>query len=431
MNKFYYLFLLLLPCFGMQVSSQESILLFDYDEVYPMTSSWADLMEPIANPAPDEVNDSRVAGLFIHNAQWSEIEIITDGLDLNARYYNKIGLKAFIPSNMPDGKVHITCKGHGNTRESRRRYDTFEITPPVKGSWFNIEHSFYGAYPIGMVQIGYRRSQVPDPVEDIAYFDELSFQRTKETSICLYRESFCIVYPENENANYIGNPSGRSGNWVGNVDLTSTGNIQLVKYPNTNSHVMRLTPTSADIVIPGITNLEEYVNLRLVFDARWVVDESKRDVFNTAQTDQKSPGIKVKLGNGAWNSLVTNALTDNWQTGLFHISPENVESISLSFGKGNCAFDFEIDNIMIFGTPKNVSGVDSTPEQKVNLYPNPVADKLYADRETDKMEVFSLDGSMVASETANTVSMRHLPKGVYLVKLHANGEIFVCKVVKD
>ncbi|HEY6914398.1 MAG TPA: hypothetical protein VI413_06960, partial [Paludibacter sp.] len=323
MMKSKYCAVLVLLSFFSLAHSQEKIVLFDYDEVYPMTSSWADSMEPTLNPAPDALNDSRISGLFIHNAQWSEIEIRTDDSNMDGRFYNTVELKAFIPANMPDGKVSITCKGLGSSRESRRRYDVFEVTPPVKGKWFKIEHSFLCGYPIGLIQMGYRRSEVPNPSEDIAYFDDLIFHQTTSNDICLYRESFCVVYPENENADFIGNPTNRAGNWVGNVDLTSTGNIRLVKYPNTVSHVMRMTTGDADIVFPGITNLDGYDNLRVVFDSRWVVDETKRAAFSAAANVSKSPVVKAKIGNGNWTNVAVQPVTDSWQTQSIVISPES------------------------------------------------------------------------------------------------------------
>jgi hypothetical protein len=410
--------------------SQEKILLFDYDEVYPLTSTWADLMEPAQNPAPDAINNSAVSGLFIHNAQWSEIEIRVEDVTLDARYYNTVELKAFIPTNMPDGKVHITCKGLGASRESRRRYDTYEITPPVKGKWFKIEHSFLGAYPIGLVQIGYRRSEVPNASEDIAYFDDLKFTKTSSSDICLYRESFCIVYPENENANFIGNPSQRAGNWVGNVDLTSTGNIVLVKYPNTNSHVMQMLTTGADIVFPGMTNLEGYENLRVVFDTRWKIDETKRDAFNSATSETKSPGIKVKSGNGSWTNLATQPFTDSWQTQSIAISPSGAQNISLSVGKGNSNFDFEIDNVMIFGTIK-ASGTKDLSTVDFKFYPNPVKETLYATQDIEKIEILNLQGELLASKTGNSISMSNLIGGLYFARAYKDGNVFVQKILKN
>ncbi|MDP4240019.1 MAG: T9SS type A sorting domain-containing protein [Bacteroidota bacterium] len=425
-----YIFLLLLQCIFSIAYSQEKILLFDYDEVYPQTSSWADMMQPELNPAPDDVNNSQLVGLFVHNAQWSEIEINSDELGLDARYYNTVELKAFIPSNMPDGKVHITCKGLGTSRESRRRYDTYEIAPPVKGKWFNIQHSFYGAYPIGLVQIGYRRSEVPNPSEDIAYFDDLSFHKTTSTDICLYRESFCIVYPENENADFIGNPSQRAGNWVGNVDLTSTGNIVLVKYPNTNSHVMQMLTTGADIVFPGITNLDGYENLRVVFDTRWKVDETKRAAFNNATPETKSPGIKVKSGNESWTNLATQPFSDTWQTQSITIAPSGAQNVSLSFGKGNSNFDFEIDNVMIFGTPKT-SGLNDLSAIDLKFYPNPVKEVLYTSQDVERMEILNLQGQLMVSRTGHSISMSNLTSGLYFVKVYKGGKVFVSKILKD
>ena len=412
------------------IFAQERVVLFDYDDVYPTTSSWSDSMEPSLNPKPDEVNSSQLCGLFIHNAQWSEIEIRADDSNMNGRFYNTVELKAFIPLNMPDGKVSITCKGLGSSRESRRRYDVFEITPPVKGKWFKIEHSFLCGYPIGLVQMGYRRSEVPNAVEDIAYFDDLIFQKTTSNEICLYRESFCIVYPENENANFIGNPSGRAGNWVGNVDLTSTGNIRLIKYPNTISHVMQMTTGDADIVFPGITNLEGYDNLRVVFDTRWVADETKRTAFNAATKESKTPGVKAKIGSGNWFNVTTQPFTDTWQTQSIVISPESAQELSLQFGKGNSLFDFEIDNVMIMGT-KKVSAIQNVSSEVLKVYPNPVKDKLYAPQDVTKIDILSLQGGLLISTVGNTVSLSNLPKGIYVTKIFLNGYCYLNKVAKD
>jgi hypothetical protein len=429
MKSKYCAVLVLLSFFSL-AHSQEKIVLFDYDEVYPMTSSWADSMEPTLNPAPDALNGSRISGLFIHNAQWSEIEIRTDDSNMDGRFYNTVELKAFIPANMPDGKVSITCKGLGSSRETRRRYDVFEVAPPVKGKWFKIEHSFLCGYPIGLIQMGYRRSEVPNASEDIAYFDDLIFHQTTSNDICLYRESFCIVYPENENADFIGSPTNRAGNWVGNVDLTSTGNIRLVKYPNTVSHVMRMTTGDADIVFPGITNLDGYDNLRVVFDSRWVVDETKRAAFNAAANEFKSPVVKAKIGSGSWTNVAVQPVTDSWQTQSIVISPESAQNLSLQIGRGSSTFDFEVDNVMIIGT-KKTSAVKNVSTVALNLYPNPVKDKLYAPTDVERIEILSLEGSTLISTVGNKVSLSELSKGIYLVKSFMNGSIYINKVVKD
>ena len=425
-----YLILLFLLSFISFTHSQESILLFNYDEVYPMTSSWADSMEPALNPAPDAVNNSQISGLFIHNAQWSEIEIRTDDSNMDGRFYNTVELKAFIPANMPDGKVSITCKGLGSSRESRRRYDVFEITPPLKGKWFKIQHSFLCAYPIGLIQMGYRRSEVPNPSEDIAYFDDLIFHQSTSNDICLYRESFCIVYPENENADFIGSPTNRAGNWVGNVDLTSTGNIRLVKYLNTTSHVMRMTAGDADIVFPGITNLDGYDNLRVVFDSRWVVDEAKRAAFVAAGNEVKSPAVKAKIGSGNWTNVAVQPVTDSWQTQSILISAESAQNLSLQIGRGSSTFDFEIDNVMIMGTKKS-SGLKNVPAEALSLYPNPVKDILYAPTDLSKIEVLSLQGDLMISTAGNAVSFAGLPKGIYIVKSTKNSSNYINKIVKN
>ena len=79
MNKKYLIQLFLL-CFFSVAHSQEKILLFDYDEVYPMTSSWADMMEPALNPAQDAVNKLLAAGRIAASPIRSHVAAISVGI---------------------------------------------------------------------------------------------------------------------------------------------------------------------------------------------------------------------------------------------------------------------------------------------------------------------------------------------------------------
>lgn len=70
--------------------------------------------------------------------------------------------------------------------------------------------------------------------------------------------------------------------------------------------------------------------------------------------------------------------------------------------------------------------------KNVSLYPNPTTDMVYvASDAVSKLEVLDLTGRILLSnEGQNSVSMRALPSGVYLVRIHVADAVVCRRVVK-
>ena len=79
------------------------------------------------------------------------------------------------------------------------------------------------------------------------------------------------------------------------------------------------------------------------------------------------------------------------------------------------------------------NAIDNTAALSVKLYPNPVNDVLHIEIDgMDKVEVTDLIGRTLISQTnGSTVDMSRLDKGIYVVRISANGNTVVKKVVKQ
>ncbi len=81
----------------------------------------------------------------------------------------------------------------------------------------------------------------------------------------------------------------------------------------------------------------------------------------------------------------------------------------------------------------NVSEFDINP---IKLYPNPIKDKLYIDREPNiklnSFELFDIQGKLIKRfNTQNALDFSPIPKGVYVLRLGMEKGIYNYKVVKE
>jgi len=74
---------------------------------------------------------------------------------------------------------------------------------------------------------------------------------------------------------------------------------------------------------------------------------------------------------------------------------------------------------------KDINGV------RIAVAPNPMNDKLFIKGIYDKLEMFSVSGQLLMNVfNKPTIDVAHLSKGIYFVKIHANGQVCTFKVVK-
>ncbi|MDR0206112.1 MAG: T9SS type A sorting domain-containing protein [Bacteroidales bacterium] len=66
---------------------------------------------------------------------------------------------------------------------------------------------------------------------------------------------------------------------------------------------------------------------------------------------------------------------------------------------------------------------------KIQYYPNPATDKIYIQGNISKVTLFDLSGRAVLETNTNTISVTHLSKGIYLLKIESGLQTSVGKVV--
>ena len=81
--------------------------------------------------------------------------------------------------------------------------------------------------------------------------------------------------------------------------------------------------------------------------------------------------------------------------------------------------------------PASSQAINDVDAVNVNLYPNPTSDNLYVEVEgLQKVEIIDAVGRVVLSQNNGTVNMSKLANGIYTVRVMANGNTAVKKVVK-
>jgi hypothetical protein len=91
---------------------------------------------------------------------------------------------------------------------------------------------------------------------------------------------------------------------------------------------------------------------------------------------------------------------------------------------------FWIDDVWLSGTMNTPTNTPSLNANKITIFPNPVLDVLYSTGNVIAIEVYSLNGSLVALSNSGSVDVSALPKGIYMVKLVSPNETVVLKVLK-
>lgn len=80
--------------------------------------------------------------------------------------------------------------------------------------------------------------------------------------------------------------------------------------------------------------------------------------------------------------------------------------------------------------------LEEDAKNDINIYPNPVKDILYMEGVNfDKIEIFNVTGQLLlCQEPSNStveLNLRHLPSGIYLVKVYWNGGVVCHRLVKE
>lgn len=85
-------------------------------------------------------------------------------------------------------------------------------------------------------------------------------------------------------------------------------------------------------------------------------------------------------------------------------------------------------------TFQNLSINENSPENKINFYPNPVKELIFLSDFIDSdYEIYNLLGTIVLKGKSkdNYINVNQLAKGIYVLKLHKNGNIINQKFIKE
>lgn len=234
-----------------------------------------------------------------------------------------------------------------------------------------------------------------------------------------------------------------------NTPAFVTVNISNVNY-NATSHA--LTATVSGNVTGALTTSDARLNVWLLEDGILAEGDGyeQSDYAETPIVDanfRHNHVVRVNLTNDAWgeSGVVTPTAGTNYTKNISTTVDVSKYDASKCYlvafvSDGNHS---NTNNSLVFNAAKSGyittgggsnpgSGIDDVNAMNVNLYPNPTTGNLYIDVEgLEKVEVIDMVGRVVMTqENGNTVNLSNLANGVYSVRISANGNTAVKRVVK-
>lgn len=153
---------------------------------------------------------------------------------------------------------------------------------------------------------------------------------------------------------------------------------------------------------------------------------------------------------GPTNLLAVNPYFQSLATGNF-----SIQSISPAYGYGNNALynlvstttvgaSHDLDgNPRLFGTNIDLGAyelqealsVNEVVKEKLSIYPNPVVDQLYLNGISShaRYKILDLSGKILSkSEVKDSkLSLKYLPKGIYLIQIEDGADVYSKKIIKN
>ena len=194
----------------------------------------------------------------------------------------------------------------------------------------------------------------------------------------------------------------------------SPGDVVLIASPD---HTIEITDDQASDIAVAIVMLVSYRALgpNLVYELRQVepsINEGSRKNLTTELTDAK----------------FYNLPTDTFVKELNLVQYSNTEAMIVLLTNYGILLKTGIDiSNLSLGTQ------DYTIDNDVKLYPNPANDLMsMSDKSIISIEVFDVSGKSVLATKSNTLSVKHLTNGIYIIKAKTqNGSEIVRKLIKN
>ena len=143
-------------------------------------------------------------------------------------------------------------------------------------------------------------------------------------------------------------------------------------------------------------------------DASWCAENYSVYVA-TDQTIASATLLHDYTATGSWVCRTINLAAYKGQTVYFAFRHHDVSDM----------FILDIDDVMVSGDA--VAGIENVGNVTMSVYPNPASDKLTVSAEGLKnVEVLDITGRVMATSTTNTVDLKGLSNGNYIVRVVTN-----------
>ena len=145
--------------------------------------------------------------------------------------------------------------------------------------------------------------------------------------------------------------------------------------------------------------------------------------------------VYLSTANGDKHVVVAANFTDNSSTLTLNFAHTGTWNELLSGSQLNATnttyrLSVPAHNCVVY-TDFTVSGIEDITADKTTLavYPNPATEYVYVGQ-NGTLTVMNLSGKIVAETYGNSIDVRNLPQGIYLLKMESNGQSQVAKFIK-
>jgi len=115
-------------------------------------------------------------------------------------------------------------------------------------------------------------------------------------------------------------------------------------------------------------------------------------------------------------------------------APNTTISVKVQCNSDCLKNDYVETSYTFLGLGENTN-IESNPVKHFSIYPNPIKDYVFIQTELsiEKVEIYSLTGTLLIIENNfnGKISISHLPKGVYLLKVYCGKGVVISKIVKE
>nr|WP_294932301.1 T9SS type A sorting domain-containing protein [uncultured Flavobacterium sp.] len=405
----------------LNVANAQDITVFNFDGTTPMfTTEWGtDTFVSVPNPVSDGVNPSTNVGMFTDNTDYANMVV---DVDINPNLYRSVQFKVYSPNA---GSVGVTFKNAtGGTISGY-----YSRSVAVSTVWTTITIDFLVSQQIKKIVFGFSddNASVPGEATDVVYLDDLKFIKTASTDKQIYVEDFTSKWAIN-GGDWTGLPTTVTGQWLGGIDLETTGNANMTLnrwWNNDHGHVVKMVPTAAAVIIPNIS-LTGFNNLNLSFEVTWPWNQPEDATFYGSVAADRLPVIEIKTGSGSWTPLTVAPFTGDWATQNIVLSGiDNTQPLSVRISNSSTLYKMVIDNFKITGTAVSLATESNQlTDNSIKVYPNPFAGEFNVDATNSEgplqVSVFDVLGRKVATAKSSSSQLSmgsSLKSGAYIVKV--------------